>query len=1564
MLRALRFVFASSLLQIAFGFTEGFNTERGYADYCNITYSVQKSLTGYGTNGFGCDKWNYSYSFNQGKYTRSFCLDGCTLNASHVVNYSAGYTSWFFRNCPEAMTPAYGGSGTDYSFNYPKMWWTGKPKNTTVYTVRSGDGTGPDVTTYVPNEWMTITIRVTQPQWQYKGLLMYATSVSAGKEKYAGAWDLPREPDLKPFGLHYKNVTETNPIGTHACPNSVMHQSGLNKPYVTQFRFKGPPSGTGTITIQAMIKDGPPNPTYKGDFWIPKPLVLTESTAANRTRYFNVAGPGQSCTDYCSSKNLPPCTSATLTNPDFNWDIPQIFNCHPALMHTCSLTYNAAKLDSGYCYTHDSAAQCANVTYNAPDCSYKLPANDPSKMFCACSSSPTNPPTLLPSRQPTTPLPTQLPTLQPSTSIPTAKPTFNPTMAANCSDKIMNQNETGIDCGGICPACKTNCSLINCGGHGNCTTSPGLPGKCVCTGNFTGNFCEVDPCVVANCSLSFSVCAGGVCSCLLNYTGPRCTEPPPATCSDGIKNRDEVNIDCGGSSCLPCPTFSFLPGNWTECSLPCGNGTRTRKVPCVNELGMTVNVSNCQQNLTHPLPSSESCNIDPCPSYAWKEGTFGGCSVTCNNGTQSRSVTCVSSVGDVVVNDTLCTTTKPSTTQVCANAACVAPYWLPGPYGDCSVACGGGVRNRSVVCMDNNQNKTIDDTLCAASGKPVGSQACNLIACVTYGWFACPNFYPCTAQCNGGLGMVGKLYRDVFCRASSGEIVDSVKCTGEKPQTEQSVCNTQPCSTHAWMADGNWGACLPDPIDGKMYRSRTFHCHAPDGSNAQISDCTAMAGPRPVSKVQCAPNSCLAVAPEPIQPPIAPISSTTRTTSSLLWVATSALLGCRNFPARGAGAVAFLMYGMAFAQADNWILGTGGRSGFTNLIFPVFPQTNKSTIHIQVAPGQEFMVEWAVAHDFITYFAIIKASDEFRLQQTSYTMLDEYFNNCTKNNNGFDKDPRWGSAVAGFDAQQLANYGPLQKFHRSPMNFNWQSNVTTANKPVAPNAMFDSLVLPSHPDYLGERPKSPVFRMDIQEYNASYTSWPTAHFDVPVCTNTSAWYNTSCFQYPYSRNNVSQQNRYKSTKLFNDRRCRYANAKMPWVIEAARFEHTTILNTPDVARFTIGTPGNRLDAGRYILWYVWTSYFDSIDIEVVDPADPAVSPLLVPNPKDSSQKIVSNPYGNITYSSTSQKFDRLDHCVFEYPRKIGSSCIEVLPGDSSGGQCRNACSRDYNCKGFMMVPLGDPNMLAFPSYSPIPWFNGTPPVNRSDPANHPYCDKSAFAGKPSGTQVCYTIHEFANRDSGGELPYNFFFDTEDIGFYSTCYLGVPLRTFDIPQAKLPESLIQFRYNNKCIPCEDRKMSQMAPDWRVTSYCMDCDNEYSTLNYRNTSSVIYSWTKSNSSAIFNSTNVKVLHPAGSPVAMETECRQLAATDSECSPFVAFNINQFTGMTDGKYIPNPYYPPLDPNDYENTNVYIFNSWKANSYTDADASCKCLKKTAYSGSGIPSLKADMYWSIYKII
>lgn len=120
-----------------------------------------------------------------------------------------------------------------------------------------------------------------------------------------------------------------------------------------------------------------------------------------------------------------------------------------------------------------------------------------------------------------------------------------PPPTPTCSDGIMNQGETGIDCGGPCQPCPPGP-----------TCSDGIKNQGE-TGIDCGGPCQ--PCPPG------ATCSDGIQNqgeTGIDCGGPCQPCPTSATCSDGIQNQGETGIDCGGP-CQPCPPPPPPPGGGT-----------------------------------------------------------------------------------------------------------------------------------------------------------------------------------------------------------------------------------------------------------------------------------------------------------------------------------------------------------------------------------------------------------------------------------------------------------------------------------------------------------------------------------------------------------------------------------------------------------------------------------------------------------------------------------------------------------------------------------------------------------------------------------------------------------------------------------------------------------------------------------------------------------------------------------------------------------------------------------------------------------------------------------------
>ncbi|MCB0580910.1 MAG: T9SS type A sorting domain-containing protein [Phaeodactylibacter sp.] len=162
-----------------------------------------------------------------------------------------------------------------------------------------------------------------------------------------------------------------------------------------------------------------------------------------------------------------------------------------------------------------------------------------------------------------------------------------------CSDGIQNGSETGVDCGGSCPACpcfgtaltlsitldnyptETTWRITNSGGSIVASGGPYSSGQRNTTvnqninlaaGNYT--FTILDSygdgicCTYGSGSYTLSdgtstIATGGAFGS--SESTPFCTGGSTPTCTDGIQNGDETGVDCGGS-CPACPVTCNTPG--------------------------------------------------------------------------------------------------------------------------------------------------------------------------------------------------------------------------------------------------------------------------------------------------------------------------------------------------------------------------------------------------------------------------------------------------------------------------------------------------------------------------------------------------------------------------------------------------------------------------------------------------------------------------------------------------------------------------------------------------------------------------------------------------------------------------------------------------------------------------------------------------------------------------------------------------------------------------------------------------------------------------------------------
>ncbi|XP_059951868.1 papilin [Mesoplodon densirostris] len=237
----------------------------------------------------------------------------------------------------------------------------------------------------------------------------------------------------------------------------------------------------------------------------------------------------------------------------------------------------------------------------------------------------------------------------------------------------------------------------------------------------------------------------------------------------------------------PRPGFSWSHGSWGDCSATCGGGQQTRPVFCT--IDSEVYPGHLCRHRPRPA-DRRPCSPQPCPhTKRWKTGPWTPCSASCEGGSQSRTVYCVSSDGAGVqeaAEDSECAALpeKPPTTQACNLQRCTA--WSVEPWGECSLSCGAGVRRRTVTCR-GDEGSLLHATACSLEDRPPLTEPCVHDSCPPLSdqaWHV-GAWGLCSKSCSSGTRR-----RQVVCA-----IGPPGHCGSLQPSRPADVepCNTQPC---------------------------------------------------------------------------------------------------------------------------------------------------------------------------------------------------------------------------------------------------------------------------------------------------------------------------------------------------------------------------------------------------------------------------------------------------------------------------------------------------------------------------------------------------------------------------------------------------------------------------------------------------------------------------------------------------------------------------------------------------------------------------------------------------
>lgn len=132
-----------------------------------------------------------------------------------------------------------------------------------------------------------------------------------------------------------------------------------------------------------------------------------------------------------------------------------------------------------------------------------------------------------------------------------------------------------------------------------------------------------------------------------------------------------------------------------------------------------------------PVPElKRACETTTPCEYQWYKSQWSACSAECGKGIQNRRVVCGIFEGGSIKpteDESKCDEDiKPEEMRECDGKTAECPgQWFSGPWTECDKECGGGVRNRKVLCLVNG----VVGSECDQETILFTSEDCNMASC-------------------------------------------------------------------------------------------------------------------------------------------------------------------------------------------------------------------------------------------------------------------------------------------------------------------------------------------------------------------------------------------------------------------------------------------------------------------------------------------------------------------------------------------------------------------------------------------------------------------------------------------------------------------------------------------------------------------------------------------------------------------------------------------------------------------------------------------------------------------
>ncbi|XP_022109876.1 SCO-spondin-like [Acanthaster planci] len=364
----------------------------------------------------------------------------------------------------------------------------------------------------------------------------------------------------------------------------------------------------------------------------------------------------------------------------------------------------------------------------------------------------------------------------------------------------------------------SECS-VTCGEGGFTTRSRTcLDDGTACHGDyFEGNVCDMDPCPVDGVWWEWSEWTNCTlpCGSGTRFRQRECQEPLHGgmPCQGAYDHTEACNVD-------PCP----VDGNWTQwsdwhaCPVSCGGSTQTRNRTCI---GPFHGGQPCEG-----IGSEErECSPEPCPIHgAWSEwADWSECSVTCNYGVIVRQRSCDNPApqhgGDFCSG-------RGRETRECYPLTCPrhGGWSLWSPWTECSQSCGWGFRQRQRGC--DNPWPAFGGLYCVGSER--AGESCMVAPCpVDASWGPWGAWTNCSKACGSG----GNHTRTRLCNFPPA-LHGGRECPG--PDWDVGECYVDRCDEDGgWSEWGEWSACSKECETGQETRNRTCDNPPPTPPNGE-----------------------------------------------------------------------------------------------------------------------------------------------------------------------------------------------------------------------------------------------------------------------------------------------------------------------------------------------------------------------------------------------------------------------------------------------------------------------------------------------------------------------------------------------------------------------------------------------------------------------------------------------------------------------------------------------------------------------------------------------------------